>query len=314
MFDMLRFGLCCIFRREPIKFRRATAKRLLGLPRNERLRKIAAICLDNAQALMAALIYCRDHGIGGFRINSQILPLKTHPQAGYDIYQLPGGDDIVKAFRRCGRFSRKHGIRTTFHPDQFIVLNSPDPDVVARSIADLQYHYEVARWVNADVINLHGGGAYGNKVEALKRLTKVIRTLPKGLKKLLTLENDDRLFTPEDLVPVCDATGVSLVYDIHHHRCLPDGLSAREATELALSTWTREPLFHVSSPAAPWGQGDNRPHHDFIDPQDFPCEWIDLDATVEIEAKAKELAIEQLMTDFSAIIVAGCRKKRRKTA
>ena len=308
---MLRFGLCCIFKTAPIKFRRTTAKHVLGMPYDKRLQKISAICLHNAQSLLSALTYCKNHNIGAFRINSQILPLKTHPEAGYKIEQLPDGDDIVTLFRRCGRFSRKHNIRTTFHPDQFIVLNSPNKKVVARSIADLHYHYEVAQWVNADVINLHGGGGYGDKREALSRLTHSINSLPKGIKKRLTLENDDRVFTPEDLLPVCDTTGVPLVYDVHHHRCLPDRLSVRDATDLALQTWQREPLFHISSPAAPWGTGGGRPHHDYIDPHDFPCEWLDLDATVEIEAKAKELAVERLTDDLSAQIVARCHKKKK---
>lgn len=309
---MLRFGLCCIFKQEPIKFRRTTAKHLLSLPRKEQLRKLAAICLDNANALMTALTYCNDHDIGAFRINSQILPLKTHPQAGYDINLLPEGEAIVAAFRRCGRFSRKHDIRTTFHPDQFIVLNSPKEEVVARSIADLQYHSEVAQWVNADVINLHGGGAYGDKQQAIARLIHVIATLPKEIRKRLTLENDDRVFTPQDLLPVCDATGVALVYDVHHHRCLSDRLSVREATDLALKTWNREPLFHISSPATQWGSGGGRPHHDFIDPEDFPCEWLDLEATVEIEAKAKELAISRLASDLVNLIATRCKKKRER--
>ena len=309
---MLRFGLCCIFKQEPIKFRRTTAKHLLSLPRKEQLGKLAAICLDNAQALMTALSYCRDNDIGAFRINSQILPLKTHPQVGYEINQLPEGDTIAAAFRRCGRFSRKHNIRTTFHPDQFIVLNSPNKEVAARSLADLRYHVEVAQWVNADVINLHGGGAYGDKQQALERLVRAISALPKGIKKRLTLENDDRVFTPQDLLPVCEATGVALVYDVHHHRCLPDGLSVREATDLALKTWNREPLFHISSPAVPWESGGGRPHHDFIDPEDFPCEWLDLEATVEIEAKAKELAIGRLARDFRDHIATCCKKKREK--
>ncbi len=308
---MLRLGLCCIFKTEPIKFRRTTAKHLLSMPRNEQLQKIAAICLHNVQSLMAALTYCRDHNIGAFRINSQILPVKTHPQVGYEIDRLPDGKSIMAAFQRCGRFSRKHNIRTTFHPDQFIVLNSPNKEVVARSIADLQYHYEVAQWVNADVISLHGGGGYGDKRQALSRLTRSINSLPEGIKNRLTLENDDRVFTPEDLLSVCDATGVPLVYDVHHHRCLPDELSVRDATDLALQTWRREPLFHISSPAAPWGTGSDRPHHDYIDPHDFPCEWLDLNATIEIEAKAKELAVERLADDLPAQIVHRCRKKRK---
>ena len=168
---MIRLGLCCIFRSEPITFRRATAKHLLGKPREERLQRLADICRHNALALEQALHYCKDNGIGAFRINSQILPLKTHPDVGYAMKDLPGGEEIVKIFRRCGTWSRRHDIRTTFHPDQFIVLNSPDPQVVARSVADLVYHAEVAQWVHADVINLHAGGVYGDKKSALTRLT-----------------------------------------------------------------------------------------------------------------------------------------------
>ena len=42
--------------------------------------------------------------------------------------------------------------------------------------------------------------------------------------------------------------GILLVYDVHHHRCNPDGLSVEEATSQAMATWDREPLFpHLQS-------------------------------------------------------------------
>ena len=69
------------------------------------------------------------NGIGCFRVNSQILPLKTHPDAGYELVELPGGRQIMTQFRKCGAFAKKAGVRTTFHPDQFVVLNSPRPDI-----------------------------------------------------------------------------------------------------------------------------------------------------------------------------------------
>lgn len=304
---MLRLGLCCIFREQPISFRRATARYLLSKSRMAQLQYLANICHHNALALEAALIYCQEMGIGCFRINSQILPLKTHPQVGYDITDLPDGEAIVKQFRKCGRFSRKHNIRTTFHPDQFIVINSPKPDVVARSAADLVYHAEVAQWVNADVINIHGGGAYGDKREALKRLTKAVKKLPSPVRRRLTLENDDRTFTPADLLPVCRQTGVAFVYDIHHHRCLPDGMNHTEVTSAALTTWQREPLFHLSSPLSAWGDGDPKPHHDFINPNEFPCHWRNLNITVEIEAKAKEKAVLKLMKELPENLNQRCR-------
>ena len=73
-----------------------------------------------------------------------------------------------------------------------------------------------------------------------------------------------------------------------------------DTTAQALTTWAREPLFHLSSPLVPWGAGDNRPHHDFIDLWDFPREWLGFDLTVDVEAKAKELAVLKLMEDLSA--------------
>jgi UV DNA damage endonuclease len=295
---MIRFGLCCVFIAAPIKFRRATAKHMLIKSRTEQLRILSEICMHNAEALEQALRYCKEHGIGAFRINSQILPLKTHPQAGFALEDLPGGHAIERKFRGCGRLSRRLGIRTSFHPDQFIVLSSPDPLVVERSVADLIYQTQVARWVNADVINLHGGGAYGDKQTALDRLVRTIKGLPSEVKKRLTLENDDRVFTPRDLLPVCREAGIPLVYDVHHHRCLPDGMDVLTATRAALATWGREPLFHLSSPLFRWGTGPCGPHHDYIDPDDFPIEWLDLSLTIEIEAKAKEAAVSKLIEDL----------------
>ena len=295
---MLRFGLCCIFRKEPIKFRRTTAKYLQAFHRNQQLEHLSEICLHNAHSLNKALRYCRDHDIKDFRINSQILPLKTHPDIGYSIEDLPFHDQIIQTFKDCGRFCQKYDIRTTFHPDQFILLSSPSSDVIQRSIADLIYQAEVAEWVNADVINIHGGGAYGNKRESLRRLRKGIEQLPEAVRSRLTLENDDRAYAPKDLLPVCRDMGIPLVYDVHHHRCLSDGSSVEATTEMVVGTWSREPLFHLSSPRDGWDSGKPGSHHDYIDADDFPGCWTNLDITVEVEAKAKELAVLKLKQDL----------------
>lgn len=295
---MLRFGLCCIFRKEPIKFRRTTAKYLQAFHRNQQLKYLAEICLHNAHTLHKALRYCLDHDIKDFRINSQILPLKTHPDMGYSMEELPFNGQIIQTFKDCGRFCRKHDIRTTFHPDQFILLSSPSSEVVQRSIADLIYQNEVAGWVNADVINIHGGGAYGDKSESLRRLRKRIEQLPETVRSRLTLENDDRVYTPKDLLSVCRDLAIPLVYDVHHHRCLPDGGSIEATTELAIGTWSREPLFHLSSPRDGWDSGKPGSHNDYIDADDFPGCWTNLDITVEVEAKAKELAVLKLKEDL----------------
>ena len=191
------------------------------------------------------------------------------------------------------------GIRLTFHPDQFTLLSSPDASVTARSLDELAYHAEVAELIGADVITLHGGGGYGDKSAALQRLTAVLDHLPPPLRSRLVLENDDRVYAPSDLLPVCNATGIPFVYDVHHHRCLPDGLTIEEVTERALATWSREPLFHLSSPREGWQSTNPRPHHDFIDLDDLPLCWCGLAMTVEVEAKAKEIALRRLQDDLA---------------
>ncbi|OGV67680.1 MAG: UV damage repair endonuclease UvsE [Lentisphaerae bacterium RIFOXYC12_FULL_60_16] len=295
---MPRFGLCCKFAEEPIRFRMLTAAHAGRMGRRAARTRLADIARDNAGALEGAIRYCHDHGIGAFRVNSQVLPLATHPACGYRIRDLPGGRGIEDQFRNCGRVARRLKMRLSFHPDQFILLNSPSADIHQRSLAELEYQAEVAGWIGADVINLHGGGAYGDKVTALQRLVRNIRTLPSSIRSRLTLENDDRVYTPSDLLPVCRETGTPLVYDVHHHRCLPDELSVEEATRQAMQTWKREPIFHVSSPIHGWKRPPFRPHHDYISIKDFPSCWRTLDITIEVEAKAKEKAVLKLLADL----------------
>ena len=296
---MIRFGLCCIFRDAPIRFRRTTARHLGSLRPADGRRHLADICRHNAHSLQEALAYCGGAGIGAFRINSQILPLKTHPDFGYALGDLPGGETIESMFREAGRYARHHDIRTSFHPDQFILLSSPDRQVVDRSVADLVYQAEVAEWTGADVLNIHAGGVYGDKPATLARLAANVAGLPENVRRRLTLENDDRSYTPSDLLPLCQALDLPLVYDVHHHRCRPDGLDEETATQKAMATWNREPLFHLSSPAAGWAGKNPRPHHDYIDAADMPAFWRHLDITVEVEAKAKELAVARLMRDLA---------------
>ncbi len=162
------------------------------------------------------------------------------------------------------------------------------------SIRELEYQSQVAEWIAADVVNIHGGGAFGDKRKALADFARNLDRLSPRVRKRLTVENDDKIFTPTDLLPICKSTGVPLVYDVHHHRCNSDRLSVEKATELAMKTWGREPMFHLSSPLEGWDGPRPERHHDFIDVRDFPACWRDLDITVEIEAKAKEIAVLQL--------------------
>ena len=151
-------------------------------------------------------------------------------------------------------------------------------------------------------------GRRGGTDTALERLERGIDRLGEDARALLALENDDRLFTVADLLPLCERTGVPLVYDVHHHRCHPDGLSVEEATMRAVATWKgREPYMHLSSPRDGWGSPNPRPHDAFVDPADFPEAWIGLAFTgrtfsVDVEAKDKERAVLAIRDAIESVL------------
>ncbi len=201
--------------------------------------------------------------------------------------------------------ARKNDIRLSFHPDQFVVLSSPHSQVVANAIRELEYHGMLADAVGADLINIHAGGVYGDKVRTLQRLKDVLPHLSVAVRKRLTLENDDVSYTPRDLLSFCALSSIPFVYDVHHHRCHPDGLSVEETTTLPKDIWKnlgREPYTHISSPRNGWQGGNPKPHADYIDWVDFPACWLGRMMTVDVEAKAKELAVIALMEDLKSHI------------
>ncbi len=299
---MLRFGLCCLFIKEPIRFRTTTAKALSALTRGEQLEKASAICLHNAQSLLSALEAVNRMGIGAFRVMSPLFPRMTHPVVGYRLDDLPGQIFISETLQQVRRFAEQNQIRLSFHPDQFVVLSSNNPQVVKNSIDELEYHGWLAELIGADVINIHAGGVYGNKDGALERFCHSFALLSDRVTQRLTLENDDISYTVADLLPVCKSLKIPLVYDLHHHRCNPDSLSIEAATQLCAQTWqtvAKEPYCHISSPKDGWQSANCRPHADYIDINDFPDCWLEHNMTIDVEAKAKELAVIHLIKDVA---------------
>jgi UV DNA damage endonuclease len=309
---MIRWGLCCQFLDAPIKFRTATHRYVSGLDPEAGRAYLAGIARDNAAALAQAVERCRALGVGAFRINSQILPLATHPVSGYALADLEGAEaeGLEAAFAAVRPLAERCDVRLSLHPDQFVVLNSERDAVREASIRELEFQSWVAEVVGADTVTLHVGGATGGKEAALDRLAAGVDALSPRARARLALENDDRLFSPADLLPFCARTGLALVYDSHHHRCNPDALSVEEATLRAAETWrgreaslsptAREPYFHVSSPRDGWDAKNPRPHADYLDPADLPPLWHELTLTVDVEAKAKERAVLAAMAGLPA--------------
>jgi len=297
---MLRLGLVCKFYKENIKFYTSTATYLLKLNKKERINKLSNLCLENSKSLILAVNYCIKNKIYCFRVNSQFLPLITHPSLKYKLEDLNTYEEIIKNLKMVKNITINNNFRLTMHPDQFVVLNSKNINVVNNSIDELTYQNELADLIGADVINIHAGGGYNDKKTSLLRFEAVYKDLSQNLKHKLTLENDDKIYSPSDLLDLCLKLNVAFVYDIHHHRCLKDNLSIEEASNLALKTWNREPLFHISSSKYPNDRTKYRDHSDYIDIKDFPDFWLNIkNLTVEVEAKAKEAAVKKFISDLN---------------
>ncbi|MEO7362038.1 MAG: UV DNA damage repair endonuclease UvsE [Gemmatimonadaceae bacterium] len=296
-----RLGLCCAFVDQPdFKFRTTTVAYLSRLAATDERAAFAfyeRIIAENLDMLARVVAWCADNGIHAFRINSDLWPRATHPMVAPWVAELFTRFDILTRCTRVRELARARDIRLSEHPDQFLVGNSLRADVVASTITELEWRGRLGDALGVDVICLHVGSGAPDRESALWRWDATIERLSTSVLSKLALENDDRTFAPEHMLPACLSWNIPLVYDAHHHRVLRDSLSEEEATEFAIASWgTREPYFHLSSPRAGWNNGDARPHHEMIEPNDWPEAWTGLweagvKFTVDIEAKAKERAV-----------------------
>jgi len=62
------------------------------------------------------------------------------------------------------------GIKISIHASYYIVLTSPDPEKIARSIETLERTFQLAEVLGADSVVLHPGSYYGNHSEVAKKI------------------------------------------------------------------------------------------------------------------------------------------------
>ena len=298
---MIRFGLVCLWHSSEISgYRAMTASQFEKLD-SSRYEVLWNRISENADILFQSITRLADHQITSLRVTSGLLPLSTHLKWGYIPQEIP--EQIIDRFKQCGDLARERGVRLSFHPGQYNQLASPTTTSVRRNtLMDLDTHAILAEWLGIDVINIHGGGTYGVKDATKRDLISAIHDLPDAIRSRLTLENDEKSWDVRSLVDVSVETDVPIVFDVHHHRCYRDPLPISEATELAFTTWgDREPLFHISSPRDGWGSSNPCAHADYIDPDDFPIEWLypSRPFTLDVEAKHKEFAVRRLRDSYN---------------
>jgi UV DNA damage repair endonuclease len=150
------------------------------------------------------------------RLGSDCLPVYTESNWSY-FWQLPDVRDYCeKHFAKVGENARNLDVRLSFHPGQFTVLASTTPDIVERSIAEFEYHADMARWMGygrnfMDMkINVHISGRQG-----ADGILAVLRRLSDEARNTISIENDEMCWGLDESLKLKDQ--VALVLDIHHH-------------------------------------------------------------------------------------------------
>ncbi|RIK36669.1 MAG: UV DNA damage repair endonuclease UvsE [Chloroflexi bacterium] len=291
-----QLGLVCITASQEIRFRTTTRTQLMRLSTAEQAAKLAAIYRYNLDRLSHALSFCLSYGIRLYRISSDIFPFADTPQ----------GKDTLASFHaelwRTGQRALDAGMRLVFHPDQFVVLSSDSPTVVANSITILQMHAEImdllgqprSAWATVEI---HGG-----KAGRAEQLVNVIRTLPEGIRSRLALENDESAYSAGEILEICRAAGVPMVFDAHHHIVHEqldtyEHLSIGEMVTASRGTWPHPQwqLVHISNGRAAFA---DRRHADLITAMPTAYRTV---PWIEIEAKQKEVAIFKLQQEWLSV-------------
>jgi UV DNA damage endonuclease len=156
------------------------------------------------------------------------------------------------------------------------------------------------------IINIHVGGACGDKEKAIERFHQNLHHLPSPIKKRMTLENDDKTYTTEETLLICEKESMPLLFDYHHHQANCCEIPLETLLPRIFRTWEAiglRPKVHLSSPKS---EKEFRSHADYVS-LDFILLFLKLaqelnkDFDVMIEAKLKDKALLQLIEDLSKI-------------
>jgi len=247
---------------------------------------------NNLDCLSKILHYNVSNKIHFFRISSDIVPFASHP-----ICRLNWAKHFSDDLSALGRYVRKHDIRISMHPDQFVLINSTRQEVNDRSIKELAYHCRILDCMNLDhtaKIQFHIGGVYGDKQGAMLRFAKNYDSLPDAVKSRLVIENDHRLFSVEDCLRISETVKIPIVFDAFHHTCLNRGESIREALGNCMTTWTGKdglPIVDYSSQQRNARVGVHAQSIDLGRFRSFLKKTKGLDFDVMLEIKDKERSV-----------------------
>lgn len=258
------------------------------------------LALKNVTDLAKIVDWNLAHGLLLYRMSSDMFPWMSE----YEFADLPDLDRIAGVLSTIGETIKANNARVTYHPGPFNVLATGNARVLKNTIKELRQHGEVMDMMGLPrspfaKINIHVGGAYGDRKASMQRFIRNFFLLPPSARERLTVENDDKpnMFSVADLLTIHEETGIPVVFDYHHHHFRSGDLTTEEAMRLAYETWPRHitPVVHFSSARRkhedPEASGPS--HADFVY-EDINCFGRNVD--IMLEAKAKEIAALRFMS------------------
>ena len=271
---------------------------------NKKLEKLKSVAASNLRDLETIIRYNIENNIHFYRITSALIPLVTHPEVGYWGHR----EFLKKDFEYVGKLINNSKMRVDTHPDEFNVINSINPKVVENTKINLvrqaewfeDFKYDLGKMV------IHVGGATNGKEAGLERFITNFDNFPTEVKSKIIIENDDKTYTAQETLNLCNELSLPMVLDIHHHNCNNNGENIYELIPQIFLTWKNEklpPKLHFSSPRE--GEKD-RKHSDFINAKDFVIfleniKHFNTDIDIMLECKEKDLALFRLADDIKKL-------------
>ena len=156
-------------------------------------------------------------------------------------------NEIAELMLEIGKIAKDAGQRLTMHPGPYNCLASPTQKVVEKTIRELNFHSEQFNMMGYDPspynkINIHVGGAYGDKKGTLDAFCHNFKLLNEDTKKRLVIENDDspNEYSVNDLYwGIHKRIGIPITFDYFHHKFNTGTLTEEEALRMAATTWPK---------------------------------------------------------------------------
>jgi UV DNA damage endonuclease len=291
---MLGFACICNTLKESGRFKTVTVKTFLKLSETEQAKKLKATAVDNLYTSLQILKWCEENDIFMYRFSSDLIPLATYVES-WHWWQDP---DIQNMCSKIKEFVEESKIRISLHPDQFCVLNSDKSEVVQNSITHLEYLNRLSNMIGNKILITHTGSTVGGKEKAIQRFIDNFKLLSEDIQKKLVLENDDKSFGVMDVLFICEALEIPMLFDIHHYNCLNSGEDLAILRQRIMDTWKgNRPKMHLSSGKTSF---TDRHHADYISEEDYinALGFAGDDFDIMLECKQKELALLRIRETF----------------